>query len=69
MKRYFEYGKDVAGFVDDTLRYSPFAWPLTMTITPEKSGGYCVTTATDTSWDGTDEEQVAKFYSQTQVNT
>lgn len=54
--------------VEDLLMALSPDWPLTMTIAPAKSGGFFVRIATDTSSDDIDEEQVVKFYSETQVN-
>jgi hypothetical protein len=40
-----------------------------MTITPDSSGGYSVHTVTDASSGDTEQELVARFFSETQVNT
>lgn len=60
-------------YAADQLRDLPRDCALTMTMTPAKLGGYSVTSVIVGLLDGTEEEQVlravAKFYSDTQVNT
>lgn len=68
MKHYFEDKPDVVEFVNDQLEYLSSDCPWTMTITRELSGGYCVLSAIDLLSEDI-EEQVARFFSETQVNT
>jgi hypothetical protein len=58
----------VVRYVENQLTNSEHDLPWTMTITPGKSGAYCVTIAIDESSDDTEQERVASFFSLTQVN-
>lgn len=49
MKVFLKHRMDVAAFVEDQLMTLSPDWPLTMTIKPEPSVGYCVCIVTDTS--------------------
>lgn len=66
---YFESRAAVVEYVADLMHTFGQDWPLTMIITPEKSEGYSVQIVTDTSLADKEQEQVASFFSQTQVNT
>jgi hypothetical protein len=69
MTNYLRTNKEVAVYVEELLeRFAPVS-PLTMTIIPVKSEGYSVRIATGSSSDDTEQEQVARFFSETQVNT
>lgn len=69
MKTYLESKYSLAEYVDDRLRCFAFDCPLTMTMQREPSGGYSVQIVTEELSDDTEQEQVAKFFSETQVNT
>lgn len=70
MKDYFKDRDSLVQFVADQAAFSKLDLPLTMIITPEKSGGYSVLSVTEGSSAVYAEElmSVAKFYSETQVN-
>lgn len=69
MNKSFTHSMGVVQFVSDLLQNLDYGSQLTMTITAERSGDYSVSTAIDLSSVDTDETTVARFFSETQVNT
>lgn len=69
MKLNFENKDDAVEFVNDLRQAFPNASQSITITTPEKSGACSVLIATSGSSDDTEQEQVAKFFSDTQVNT
>lgn len=68
MKAYFSSRMQLVQYVDDLLSLSKLDLPLTMTITQGKSeDSYAISAITKSSED-TEQELVATFFSQTQVN-
>lgn len=67
MTIFFDNKERLAAFVVDQLQYSKPGSPLTTIITPVKSVGYYVSIVTGESSEDT-ELQMAKFFSDTQVN-
>ena len=69
MKLNFADKRELVEYVEDMLLSSAFGWPLTMTIRPEPLEGFSATIVTGELSDDIEKEQVASFFSQTQVNT
>lgn len=69
MISYFNNKVDAVQFADDLRTAFPNASPSITIISPEKFAVSYVTTTIGISSDDSEGEQVATFFSQTQVNT